>query len=292
MKCVVDRWISIFVISAVLMFAGCRQSSPNQEIANTAEQWLGHQIAIPDNLVFQVRNDTVAVDIDDCDFKILTYVDSSGCTSCRLQLQRWAAVMRDFNKENSIKVNLVMVIQPKAGLDIGKFLRRERFRLPVVIDTCGMMESVIPEKSEFRTMLLSRDNKVLALGNPALNPRMKEFYSDIMRMELQNAEKLTEQPDIRLSTASIDLGTVVGNTAQAVVSLINNRREKLELKEIAPSCDCVSYDIESMTVPPMDSLQVKVNVSKETAGDFYRTITFVSDSLPSLELEIYGIFAD
>ena len=51
-------------------------------------EWTGKEIVIPEGLEFQVGNIPVDYDFDAADFKIVTYVDSSGCTNCQAENMR------------------------------------------------------------------------------------------------------------------------------------------------------------------------------------------------------------
>ena len=53
-------------------------------------EWEGKEIQFPSNSVFTIQGkDTIEYSGDNSDYKIVTYIDSIGCTSCKLQLQNW-----------------------------------------------------------------------------------------------------------------------------------------------------------------------------------------------------------
>lgn len=65
-------------------------NNKREEIAHTVAQWQGRTVQMPEGTVFTVQaRDTVAMDMYAPTHKVLVYVDSTGCTSCRLQLHEW-----------------------------------------------------------------------------------------------------------------------------------------------------------------------------------------------------------
>ena len=59
---------------------------------------------------------------------------------------------------------------------------------PVAVDrnnTFGLLNN-LPKKVEYHTFLLDSDNRVLAIGNPVLNPKIKELYKRIILNDENN----------------------------------------------------------------------------------------------------------
>ena len=53
------------------------------------QEWSGKEIKFPSRSVFTIQGkDTVDFDFEDADYKVVTYIDSVGCTSCKLNLER------------------------------------------------------------------------------------------------------------------------------------------------------------------------------------------------------------
>ena len=72
----------------VWMLASC-QESPKEAMLRLVQEWNGKEIKFPARLVFTVQGkDIVDFDFKDADYKVVTYIDSVGCTSCKLNLER------------------------------------------------------------------------------------------------------------------------------------------------------------------------------------------------------------
>ena len=74
------------------LFSSCKESEKDK-IARLVEEWEGKEILFPALFLFTIQGkDTVVLSLADADYKVVTYIDSVGCTSCKLQLLRWKSV--------------------------------------------------------------------------------------------------------------------------------------------------------------------------------------------------------
>lgn len=72
------------VLLFVLFLVSCNNSK-KQSVFNLLKEWNSREIQFPNHLVFTIQGrDTVDFRIED-KYKIITYVDSIGCTSCNLK---------------------------------------------------------------------------------------------------------------------------------------------------------------------------------------------------------------
>ncbi|MBU3853190.1 MAG: DUF1573 domain-containing protein, partial [Candidatus Paraprevotella stercoravium] len=90
-------------------------------------------------------------------------------------------------------------------------LRINRFDYPMNIDRNDSLEILnsFPKEIAFQTFLLDKDNKVLAIGNPVLNPKVKDLYLRILRGESPQAPSDAGTPvtTVSVSSTEADLGT-------------------------------------------------------------------------------------
>ena len=133
---------------------------------------MNREIQIPDNPVFTVlARDTVDFPMQE-DYKILTYVDSVGCLSCKLQLDRWKELMEDGGFSG---VDFLFFFSPEKMRDIVGTLRAEGFTHPVCIDRDKRLNRLnhFPADPTFQTFLLDENNRVRAVGNPSTTRRSR-----------------------------------------------------------------------------------------------------------------------
>jgi hypothetical protein len=178
------KYISLFV--CILVIFACK-SKVTPGVEHIVKDWTGKSLMFPEHLepVYPLKDDTVtsAMNEDAKEFKILFYVDSTGCTSCKLHLHLW----KMYIKELSSVVDFKFYFYPKTEEELLFLLRRERFSYPVYIDSNDEINKLnrFPNNPAFQCFLLDKDNKVLAIGNPATNYKVWELYRKIITLELK-----------------------------------------------------------------------------------------------------------
>ncbi|MBD5333680.1 MAG: hypothetical protein HDR97_08095 [Bacteroides sp.] len=85
---------SLYIIFGLLL-ATCSTDSDTRRYARLVEEWQGHTVEFPSVMVDVMTGDTV--DMSDADFTLLTYIDSAGCTGCRMRLPLWTEFLRSLD---------------------------------------------------------------------------------------------------------------------------------------------------------------------------------------------------
>ena len=88
---------------ALTLLASC--SLKNKEQQDIVTEWVGKELIIPDNLQVQVGDTPIDYDFDDADFKIVTYIDSSDCTGCRMMLPLWNKFINELKAREDVNLN-------------------------------------------------------------------------------------------------------------------------------------------------------------------------------------------
>ena len=79
----------LLIILSIIALTSCEESRKD-EIARLVKEWEGKEIHFPEHPVFTIQGkDTVDFSFRDNEYKVVSYVDSIGCISCKLQLDRW-----------------------------------------------------------------------------------------------------------------------------------------------------------------------------------------------------------
>ena len=130
--------------------------------------------------------DTLPELCGDCfhkEYKILLYVDSAGCSDCRLQLSVWKQLIEETDSLFHGKVGFLFYFQPKSIRNTGYLFLQDRFDYPILIDTSGEINRLnkFPQTMEYQCFLLNSDNKTLAIGNPTINLQIWELYKSLMQ---------------------------------------------------------------------------------------------------------------
>jgi hypothetical protein len=113
-------------------------------------------------------------------FIFYPYIDSAGCTSCRLQLGKWRNLIESADTLFSKKPEFILVFQTKHNgeIEIKQLMRQNGFGYAVflVADYKTVLLNSFPKEQEYRCFLLDGGNKVVMVGNPVLNRGIWELY--------------------------------------------------------------------------------------------------------------------
>ena len=63
------------------------QDGKRSQIISLLQEWEGKEIIFPEKSIISIQySDTLSQLLIDSEYKILTYIDSAGCTDCKLKL--------------------------------------------------------------------------------------------------------------------------------------------------------------------------------------------------------------
>jgi len=173
----------VFLSILLCLFLACnRKSAYQKESEKIISEWLGKTIVFPDSIrCFSLGRETNS---DSClclfekEYKILLYVDSAGCSDCRLRPFEWEILMDKAKDLSPLDIGFVFFFQPKRMSDVNYLFYRDNFDYPVVIDMDNNINKLnnFPSPIEYQCFLLDKNNTVLRVGNPAMNPDVWEIY--------------------------------------------------------------------------------------------------------------------
>ncbi len=173
----------LYILSLLFLLAACRENKKEQ-FARLVQEWQGKEIVFPQDMVFtRFVTDTVDYDIPQSEHKILIYVDSVGCTSCKLQLHKWKELIEYTDSITNGSIPYLFFFQSKDDKELRYLLKQDNFDRPVCIDYANLLDNSnkFPTDMTFQTFLLDRDNKVIAIGNPVHNLAVKDLYLKLIQ---------------------------------------------------------------------------------------------------------------
>ena len=263
----------LYISLLLSLLTACKENN-KEKFALLVQEWQGKEIVFPQDMAF-TRFVTEPVDyrIPDAEYKVLVYVDSVGCTSCKLQLSKWQELIAHVDSATNGNVPFIFVFQSKDDRELRYILKCDNFDRPVCIDRNNRFNSSnrFPQDITFQTFLLDKDNKVKVIGNPVHNLAVRDLYlKQITGMQYQEAlPKTTLETD----KAEYDLGTVKeGTTKKQTVTVRNTGTSVFKLKGFTTSCDCTEATCDWEELQPGESGTVTVSYEAEQPGDFYRTV--------------------
>lgn len=281
----------ITLIMCVWLLASC-QESKEEAMLRLVNEWNGKEIIFPSHSTFTVQGkDTVDFTFADADYKVLTYIDSVGCTSCKLQLHRWKEWVHEVDSLTGGQVPFLFYFHPKDMKELRYLTRRDGFSYPVCFDEKDELNRLNQFSSDmtFQTFLLDRDNRVVAIGNPIHNPKVKDLYLDLITGK-ETSKPTGTTTTVAVNQTTIDFGIFPQSEKQErSFVLTNTGNQVLVIQDVTTSCGCTKVEYSKEPVRPGASLELKVIYEAEQADHFNKAITVYCNAENSpLRLTIKG----
>ncbi|MBC8603074.1 DUF1573 domain-containing protein [Parabacteroides acidifaciens] len=279
----------LYILSLLFLLAAC-QENKKEQFARLVQEWQGKEIVFPQDMLFtRFVTDTVDYTIQESEYKVLIYVDSTGCTSCKLQLPKWKELIAHVDSATNGNIPFIFVFQSKDDKELRYILKRDNFTRPVCIDRDSRLDKLnrFPQEITFQTFLLDKDNKVKVIGNPVHNLAVKDLYLKQIT-GIQDKEVLpttTLEPE----KSEYDFGTVKeGTIKKQIVTVRNTGSSLFKLKGFTTSCDCTEATCDWKELQPGESGTITVSYEVEQPGDFYRTVDIYGNIPKALTLSFIG----
>jgi hypothetical protein len=113
------RLLSLLLI--LTLCYSCKDNKKRTTVERIVSEWIGKQVNFPANYQCCVLGkDTISdicAELFDRDYKILLYIDSAGCTSCRLHIEEWTAVMQEMD-DYAERVSFLIFFYSKRKIDL------------------------------------------------------------------------------------------------------------------------------------------------------------------------------
>lgn len=276
------------LIILLLLLFSC-QDKKKDEIKHLVTEWQGKEIRFPQEMVFtRFTTDTVDFTLPESSNKVLVFVDSIGCTSCKLQLHRWKELIQYTDSITQGTVPFLFFFQSDDKKEIRYLLKKDNFDLPICLDQSDRLNGLnhFPADGRFQTFLLDKDNKVVVIGNPIHNPNIRELYIK----EITGKQPASQiQTTVQVEKASIQLGAIRdGESKEAVFTITNTGDRSLVIVDVATTCGCAKPTFDKHPAKPGEALQVKINMTPKDKGFFYETITVKCNANQPIVLNVRG----
>lgn len=277
------------IILLLTIFLSACQDKQKEIITLLVKEWQGKQILFPENMVFtRFASDTTNFVIPTSDYKVLVFVDSIGCTSCKLQLSRWKEFIRYTDSISQKNIPFLFFFQFDDQWEIHSLLIRENFDKPICLDRSDSLNQLnhFPKDIRFQVFLLDKNNKVVVIGNPVHNPNVKELYLE----EISRKQPVAPiQTTVKVEKESLLLETIpLGKSKDTLFTLVNTGDQPLVIIDVTTTCGCAQTLFDKHPVQPGESLHIKVGVTPENKGLFDEAITVKCNTNQLIKLNIRG----
>ena len=285
------KQILFTIISVSLLLTAC-QENKKDEYLQLVKKWQGKEIAFPEEMAFTrfVTDTVTGFELPKTDYKVLVYVDSIGCTSCKLQLHKWKELIAYTDSLTNKSVPYIFVFQSKDDKELRYLLKRDNFDLPVCIDHDSRMNKLnqFPADMTFQTFLLDRNNKVVVLGNPVHNTAVKDLYIKQITGKDNPAAKLLKTT-ARAIQDDIDFGIFpIAETKNAVFEIENTGDKPLVIVDVSTTCGCTVATYDKEPAKPGDKLRIQVRMTPKDTGFFDEVVTIKCNTTSPVKVKIRG----
>ena len=282
------RPLDLIILLLTIFLSAC-QDKQKEIITLLVKEWQGKQILFPENMVFtRFASDTTNFVIPTSGYKVLVFVDSIGCTSCKLQLSRWKEFIRYTDSISQKNIPFLFFFQFDDQWEIHSLLIRENFDKPICLDRSDSLNQLnhFPKDIRFQVFLLDKNNKVVVIGNPVHNPNVKELYLE----EISRKQPVAPiQTTVKVEKESLLLETIpLGKSKDTLFTLVNTGDQPLVIIDVTTTCGCAQTLFDKHPVQPGESLHIKVGVTPENKGLFDETITVKCNTNQLIKLNIRG----
>ena len=278
-------------IMCLWLLASCSESR-EETMLRLVNEWKDKSVIIPVRSVFTVQGkDVVDFNYRDAEYKILVYTDSIGCTSCKLQLPKWKRMIAEVDSLTGGSVPFLFYFHPKDSKELRFFLRRDNFTYPVCFEEDDYINRLnrFPSDMTSQTLLLNKENKVVAIGSPVLNPKIKDLYLEIITGKKRvGADKSVTT--VSMDRSEKDFGNIpLNEKREHVFKLVNTGDNPLVVYDVVTSCGCTKAEYGKEPVRPGGTLELKVIYNAEDKGRFRKNLTLYcnADNSP-LKLTVVG----
>lgn len=273
MKCF---FIKLLVLELLIAcFISCKKESKKTEVEKVVSEWVGKEVIFPKDINCSfMGKDTICLDMS-TPYKILVYTDSVGCMSCKSHLREWNYLLKDIEELGEKQVGFLFYFCPQNEQQIDLLLKRDDFKQIVFVDYTNELNKLnnFPHKAEYRCFLLDKDNKVLLVGNPIMNPNLWKVYKNVIGGKLFKCDSIAETT-ININQSVIELGDIrIHETTETTFEIKNMGDTPLLISHISSSCGCIVPKWNGSPINSGDKTEVKIKIKPDTLGYFQKTIT-------------------
>jgi len=280
----------IRILMVFLLFLSCKEND-REQVVRLVEEWNGKEIQFPKNMIFtRFVTDTISYKIPKAEYKVIIYVDSIGCTNCKLQLFKWKELITYIDSQTNSKIPFLFIFQSKDDNELRNILKRNNFNRLICVDRenkfCELNH--FPLDITFQTFLLNRDNKVIIIGNPIHNLKVKDLYLKILTGKT-NLESKMIKTTAKAVNADIDFKSFPKSEVKtAILEIRNTGNNTLVIMDVSTTCGCVAATYDRIPAKPGDILRVSVMITPKETGFFDEIVTIRCNTNKPVKVKIRG----
>ena len=202
-------------------------------------------------------------------------------------LTAWKEFIHIVDSLRPDSVQFLFFFHPHKGINIHQILRMDGFIYPICIDERDSFNKLnkFPPDLNFQTFLLDKSNKVMAIGNPVHNPKVRDLYINIIQGKGETIEDEGIKTAISIKTTNLSLGVFDWQQEQKAEFILENAGDQpLVIDNVIASCGCVTTSYSKEPVRSNGSVSLSVKYKAERPEHFDKTIKVYCNAKSSLIL--------
>ena len=155
------------VLLLVLSIVSCKEKNLTKEVQNLIHK----HISIPSGIC---KKNT---------FAIINYVDSTGCTSCKLRTNGWNEFIEKVKKEH-VQIDIIFIVHPQVFTDVKEIINNNcKNQIVVVCDAENKWKDYnnLSKNEMLHTFLINNDNNIVIVGSPATNAEISDLMLKVIK---------------------------------------------------------------------------------------------------------------
>ena len=179
------NYILIFCIF-ILFILSC-ENERKRKLSRELQSWQNKEIIFSPNLQAKILGKDTIIKIDNNKLKIINYIDTSGCTECRLELYEWSKKIEEI-KSLSSEIEVIFIAYQKDYTDLEFLCKKNFFNYPIFYDKTNDMNKInnFPTSSLLQCFLIDQNNHIILIGNPIRNDNIWDLYKKAIHMNLSS----------------------------------------------------------------------------------------------------------
>lgn len=148
----------ILALTYISFFIAC-QNETKKKIISCVKKLTGKQILFPVNSIFTIDStDTIDFSFNEANYKIVSYIDTTGCTTCKLKSTYWICFMDEIKSAIGKNIPFIFYLVTTNRKDLLHVFLQEGFEYPVCIDETDEFNRLnkLPANENLHTFLLEK----------------------------------------------------------------------------------------------------------------------------------------
>lgn len=279
------RSINFFIVALGFGVQSC--NNPPQQTKTISEKWYKKEIILPQKLVFKsMGQDTACTHILNQRHKVLVYLDSVGCIPCRLRLVEWKEYIEDC-QSRGLDVGFLFVVQSSNYKHLEEKLYTDLFSYPIIYDSKDDFNKLnkFPKEEKFRTFLLDEKNRVVLIGSPIENEKIRMLYGKVIgngkkvpiaKLDNKQAGIPIGQTNVQLTIDSLSLGKFrYSSVKQCSFALKNIGSKPLVIQSVRTACGCTVAKYDKKPLAVGQTATILLEYKPNSLGYFSKTADVV-----------------